>query len=764
MKGRAAGNLHLGDTLKNISTRVRVDSMQLQANYTPIPRTLHIDKGALLIGGKEVSWQDVKGRIGQQEIAAISGSVAWRTDEPQLKIEKIQGQVNGSALYALLEETGKLPEGKVRKKLSSLHGIIDVSRGTLAGPAGRPGNWQYQLEVKSRGLLFTTPLLPDAVSVNELAATLKHDAIIIRQAGVRFLYEPLVISGTFQHEQLENWRGEVQFNGTLRGRLADWLVEKGWFGKLQPRIPCTMENLTLGFHDNSFTLTGIIHHGGDGDILPMVKINLEHRPAHLRISELTFIAPGEQGNLTLEIKRSPARSVALSWQGFVNADTIAALFQESPFIDGTFGGAFFQASFSEGQPGATSFKGLFRAENLLLKGKDRGQNHTVFKNILLSGISGNLKVASLNLAVGSEQMAGQGNIVAGEQGLQVSLDLTSSYVSQKALDNLLIDLEETKRLFLGDAPAHGDSGAIVENSGITGRIGFDFDSYSVNREITPLHKDREPFEYTLYDLHGALQLGADSLNRTEIFAAKLCGLNFKADWLSGKNRKSNFALGSDAGDWLLMEKVLPCLGLEQELFEGEFFLKANVRKESGVWSGGNIHIRSGGGRILRLKLLSRIFKIVNVTDLFVTQTGTTGKKGFPYSQMDIDAHIDDGKVFFDRAILYGEGLNLFLQGHVHLDDYDADMTLLIAPFKTVDTLVSKVPLIGGPIMSGYESLVTFPVAINGPLADPLVTPLHPKAVGDALFNFVKETFKLPYNILRPQDIPPVDLQDSTEQE
>jgi hypothetical protein len=132
--------------------------------------------------------------------------------------------------------------------------------------------------------------------------------------------------------------------------------------------------------------------------------------------------------------------------------------------------------------------------------------------------------------------------------------------------------------------------------------------------------------------------------------------------------------------------------------------------------------------------------------------------------MDIDAHIHDGDLIFDRAILYGEGLNLFLGGDIRLTGYDADLTLLIAPLKTVDKIVSKVPLIGQPLMNEYESLITIPVAIKGPLPDPLITPLHPKAVGGALFNFVKETFKLPYNILRPHNIPSEDLPDSDEKE
>ncbi|MDH3866891.1 MAG: AsmA-like C-terminal domain-containing protein, partial [Desulfobulbaceae bacterium] len=187
----------------------------------------------------------------------------------------------------------------------------------------------------------------------------------------------------------------------------------------------------------------------------------------------------------------------------------------------------------------------------------------------------------------------------------------------------------------------------------------------------------------------------------------------------------------------------------QDIMEGEFSLQANLLKESNSWYGGNIFIKSSQGRILRLKTLSRIFKVVNITDFFEKTVENTGKRGFPFTQMDIDTHIHKNNLIVDRAIILGEGLNLFARGEIHLDDYDADLTLLIAPFKTFDTIVSKVPIIGQPVAGDYGSRMSIPVAVKGPIADPIITPMHPEAVGGAFLNLLKDTFMLPYNILKP---------------
>lgn len=750
VSGRASGTLHLGDTLDKIITRVDVKDMQLKAKYDRLPETVFIDKGALHVGPKEVSWQTVKGRTGLQEIISTSGNVSWMTGKTLLNIDEIQGQVHGESFYAMLEQIGIMPQ-KVQDNLTSLHGNINVSQGSLQGPAMQPEIWEYELDVQAKEISFASPLLPEPVSTKELSATFKHQEVDIEKADINFLDQPLNLKGTLHHQKLENWSGMVELNGPVQAKLADWIHNKGWFfEKFRPRIPYTLENMQVNFQGEKIAASGKIIHGVSGDRLPMARIDLENTPERLRINELTFIAPGEQGRLTLDLRRLPPKGLAFSWQGFVNADTVATLFHHNFFTEGTFAGASFEASYLADQPEALRFKGILKAENLLLKGSSK-KKPIVFENVLLSGTGKHLRIAALNLAIGNEKITGLGHLAVKPKGLQLDIDLISSFLSKESVNDLVQGLKETQRALSGDHTDQDDEIPVPENWDITGRIGFDLDSFSLSRSATTVYSGTRPVHYTLHDVHGELQLAPDTLTRTEIFSSKLCNLDFKSTWYSDEALGQYFELATDSNAPLRLENVLPCLGVNQDLVEGEFSLKANLRKESGAWHSGNIHIKSTKGRILRLKLLSRIFKIVNITDLFVTQTGSTGKRGFPFSEMYIDTHIQENSLIFDRGILHGEGLNLFLNGDVHLDNYDADLTLLIAPFKTFDTLFSKVPFIGQDIMSEYDSLVAIPVAIEGQWPDPTITPLRLESVGNALLNIIRETFKLPYNILTPHE-------------
>jgi hypothetical protein len=746
VSGKASANLKLGNSLHNIITQVNVRDMHFSTSYNLLPQTVFIEKGTLQVAPEEVSWQKVQGRAGLQQIKSTSGSVSWHTGNVMLHIEELEGQLDGFSLLEVLRQRGSI-RNKIDKELTSLSGNIGVSGSTLRGPAAQPEAWEYLLTVTSNDLSFTSPLLPEPVRSGKLSAILSDRAINIEKAEINFLDQPIALEGTLTHKVLGNWQGMLEFNGTVQQKLADWLGSKRWLSeKLRPNIPCRVEKLVVQFHGETTAVSGFILPGLSDTRLPMARIVLENTPEYLRINELTFYAPGEQGSLGLAFQRQAPHRLVLSWNGFVSAETIDALFQRSAFTSGTFSGAFFEVSYFPGQPGATRYKGLLKGDNLLLKYND--DVPIIIRNIVMNGVDKQLRISTLDFAIGTESITGMGKVTSEEKGLLLDIDLASSHLSSNFIDRLSRAARQ-KQNILFSSSEEGEYGMLTyKDWDITGHIGFRFESYSYNRSISTPYSETKPFTYTLYDVLGDLQLAPDSLIRTEIFSSKLCGLDFNGFWHSDGEFPQNFQVNTPSEGKFRLEEVLPCLGVEQDLFEGKFSLQANLQKDSGVWDRGNIYLKSTQGRILRLQTLSRIFKVVNITDLFQEQVGDAGKKGFPFTQMDIDTHLDANNLILDRAIIRGEGLNLFCHGKIHMADYDADLTLLIAPLKTFDTMISKVPVIGNPVMDRYESVVTIPVAIKGPIADPIITPLHPSAVGGQILNLVKDTLLMPFSILR----------------
>ncbi|MDX1776447.1 MAG: AsmA-like C-terminal domain-containing protein, partial [Desulfobulbales bacterium] len=749
VSGKASGSLHLGDSLAEIITRVDINKMQLSGRYDRIPRPIAIKSGALLVEPENVRWRNVAGNIGLQEFRGTSGNVTWQKGKTLLNITEMQARLEGESLHALLKETKVIPR-KISTVLTAIKGKIAITRGSLYGTALDPESWQYDLALTSSELTLTSPLLPEPATTLNVRAEINREEAKIQDTEFRFLGQTFILKGQLQHNLLENWHGMIEFNGPLKTDLANWLSSKGWFPeKLRPQIPCTMEKMQVSWQGKTVAVSGLILQGQGGGRLPMVKIDYVNTPEHLQINELTFYAPGEQGRLELEFWRHSPNSLTLSWDGFVDAETIASLFQHTSFKTGTFSGAF-EIGYSADRPESTRFEGLLNGENLLFK-KRRNVEPVIISRVNLSGIGRQLRIIDLSLLVGSENITGLGQLAAEKDGLMLDVSLAASFLTKKSLTDLALALHDMQSVFFQEHINEEPGLQLPQGWDITGQIGFNFDTFVLGRKAKAPFDQTEPMPYTFSDVQGDMQLASDKISRTEIFSSKLCGLNFKGTWFSDDALGKKFQLQTDPDKTSHLEIVLPCLGVQQDIINGEFSLQANLLKESDKWYGGSIHIKSTKGRILRLKTLSRIFKVVNILDLFEKQVESSGKRGFPFSQMDIDTHIQANNLIFDRAIIHGEGLNLYLRGQIHLDEYDTDLTLLLAPFKTFDTMISKLPIIGQPVTGADGSMVSIPVAISGPLADPTITPLHPEAIGDAIFNIFKDTFMLPYNILKPLD-------------
>jgi len=188
-------------------------------------------------------------------------------------------------------------------------------------------------------------------------------------------------------------------------------------------------------------------------------------------------------------------------------------------------------------------------------------------------------------------------------------------------------------------------------------------------------------------------------------------------------------------------------GFEQTFITGPVDIAANLEAGNDIWKQGSIKISSENGRLSKLILLSKLFKIINLTDLLSTYEGS----GFQYSELNIEAHIKDDSLILDKAVIIGNGLNLFGEGTIKLDTLETNLTLFIVPFKTLDAVLKMVPIVGRLIGGEKGSILTIPVGVNGKLRDPEVTVLPPQAIGEAAKQLFLDTIKMPFELFKPEE-------------
>jgi len=161
---------------------------------------------------------------------------------------------------------------------------------------------------------------------------------------------------------------------------------------------------------------------------------------------------------------------------------------------------------------------------------------------------------------------------------------------------------------------------------------------------------------------------------------------------------------------------------------------------------GNLSFSAKEGRIYRLGLLAKILSILNVTEIYRGEVPDLIGEGFAYRSMTALAEIKGGKLIMKECSIDGVSMGIACEGNIDFAEKKMDLTVLVAPFKTVDSIVDIIPLVGH-ILGG--KLISIPFKAKGDLKDPNVTPLPPKAVGSGILGILQRTLKLPITIIQP---------------
>ena len=162
--------------------------------------------------------------------------------------------------------------------------------------------------------------------------------------------------------------------------------------------------------------------------------------------------------------------------------------------------------------------------------------------------------------------------------------------------------------------------------------------------------------------------------------------------------------------------------------------------------GASLNLEARDGRVYRSTVLSKIFALLNVTEIYRGKLPDLVQEGCAYDSLKARATLKNGKVLFEDVVFDGHCAKLVGTGAIDLASLQVDFTVLVSPFKTVDTVIRHVPLLGRALGG---TLVTIPVKVTGDLTDPSVIPLSPSAVGSGLLNTMKNVFQLPFTLTQP---------------
>jgi len=161
---------------------------------------------------------------------------------------------------------------------------------------------------------------------------------------------------------------------------------------------------------------------------------------------------------------------------------------------------------------------------------------------------------------------------------------------------------------------------------------------------------------------------------------------------------------------------------------------------------GDLTFSARNGRIFKGGFLSKVFEFLNVTEILRGSMPDFTQEGFSYKTIEGTSGIKGSTLHINKVAIDGSSMNIAAQGTVDLVSNTVDIELLLAPLKTGDYILQKIPLLKD-VMSG--TLVTIPLKVTGTVDKPVVI-YHPvEAVGKGLISILKGTLQAPFKIIQP---------------
>ncbi|MFK5926932.1 MAG: AsmA-like C-terminal domain-containing protein [Desulfuromusa sp.] len=261
----------------------------------------------------------------------------------------------------------------------------------------------------------------------------------------------------------------------------------------------------------------------------------------------------------------------------------------------------------------------------------------------------------------------------------------------------------------------------------------------------------------------------------------LGGLNFQnAEGLitGDKDRLTIFPLNFDNGkgwcqtriefDYSQKEAPLKISGhmeginasvLHQDIFEkpglingnlkGDFYLEGNPEKDL-FWqkARGGMHIQISNGTLKKFHGLAQVFSLLNVSQIFAGKLPDMNKEGMPFTLMEGSIQIGDGQIKTEDMKVTSEAMNLSMVGTQGLIDDALDFNLGVMPLRTVDKIITSIPIAGWVLAGKDKALITAHFKVKGTSENPKVTAVPIDSVSNTVFGIFKRTLGLPGKLVK----------------
>jgi hypothetical protein len=713
VSGSAKGRLILGESTKSVQATVDVSELNISGRYGRIPHVVTISNGTFFYAPDRISGEAVSGSLGASSFSDMSYQLLLE-GERQLVLK------GGTATLSLDQIVPWLLSYPVlRKELDEFRedvkGEINFTELTLEGPLLRPGDWDFEATGSLENLDVATTLCPGNAALATGRFTADEEKLSFTDVKARILDASFDASGVLNGYLSGLREADLDLSGRTGPEATQWISESiDLPPAFKPRSPFTFADGKLVWRRNEET-----SFKGSAEFPEGLKVSIDilQKPEELLLNTLSFRDKACRATLSFSQTKN---AYGLKFTGNLTYGTLNKVFVNNVAPDVNLKGDFL-LNVRLDKPVHSKAQGYLEAKALSIP---YGWMAPIeIESLSLDASEKGIKVDNAHLTLEKTHISLEGNLDFSDEGLLFDMDLASEAIEWAAIERTL-----------DRAEAAGQQ-EMSSRLPVEGTVRCRAESFTYG-------------QFTWQPLHASVMFTQDVI-RAAVTDADLCGIaTLGALNITPQDTSLDFRLVSNDQD---LAPTFPCLSASEREVTGRFNLTGEVkgqgRQDTLIRSlTGNMEFSARDGRVYRDPVWSKIFSLLNVTEVFRGKTVDLGSDDLAYDSLTFKADLENGTLLIKEFVLEGPTMGIAGQGSLDLVEKKGDITLLLAPLRTVDFIVEKTPVVSS-IMGG--KLVTVPVRVKGDWEDPQVTMLSAASVGTRLLGMLMNTLMLPVEIIEP---------------
>ncbi len=218
---------------------------------------------------------------------------------------------------------------------------------------------------------------------------------------------------------------------------------------------------------------------------------------------------------------------------------------------------------------------------------------------------------------------------------------------------------------------------------------------------------------------------------------------------NGQNRyQANFSL-----DKISLEKFKVLLDIGDRTLTGKMSLAGDVTATGNNMNdftktaSGTFQVRAEKGVLKKFSVFSKIFSLLNVSQLLKFQLPDMAKDGMPYTSITASLLLKNGVLSSDDFLIDSDAMKISGVGKVDLLKKKLDNIVGVHPLQTLDRIAARIPIAGWVLTDEGGHLITVHFKVDGNWDDPNVSPMPVRSLAKGTLDTFRRLFQLPEKLI-----------------